>query len=204
MMHVIPFPHRSRTEGAPLMCFLDLQVEYVAEGRALALEERAPWMENCRRLLAFARAERMSIAHFRQLWRGTLLNPATPFAGWIDEFRPRPSEMVFERNLPSCYAADGFVSILDNIDAPHLILAGLTGHGACLATVLDGFHRKHQITFVHDASSTPRLGKFAATEAHAYMAEVINCYAEVVSAGQIIEQLSGPALKADAVSGGSK
>src|SRR5207244_6459205 len=92
MMHVIPFPLRSRPEGAPLMCFLDLQVEYVAEGRALALEERAPWMENCRRLLAFARAERMSIAHFRQLWRGTLLNPATPFAGWIEEFRPRPSE----------------------------------------------------------------------------------------------------------------
>ena len=203
-MHVIPFPHRSRPEGAPLMCFLDLQVEYVAEGRALALEECAPWMENCRRLLAFARAERMSIAHFRQLWRGTLLNRATPFAGWIDEFRPRPSEMVFERNLPSCYAADGFVSILDNIDAPQLILAGLTGHGACLATVLDGFHRKHQITFVHDASSTPRLGTFSAPQAHAYLAEIINCYAEVVSTEQIIEQLSGPTLKADAMSGGSK
>jgi len=186
------------------MCFLDLQLEYVAEGRALALEERAPWLENCRRLLAFARAERMSIAHFRQLWRGTLLNRATPFAGWIEEFRPRPSEMVFERNLPSCYAAEGFVSILDNIDAPQLILAGLTGHGACLATALDGFHRKHQITFVHDASSTPRLGRLSATEAHSYLAEIVNCYAEVVSTEQIIDQLSGPTLKADAVSGGSK
>ena len=204
MMHVIPFPHRLRPEGAPLMCFLDLQVEYVSEGRALALEERAPWLENCRRLLAFARAERMSIAHFRQLWRGTLLNPATPFACWIDEFRPRPSEMVFERNLPSCYAADGFGSILDNIDSPHLILAGLTGHGACLATVLDGFHRKHQITYVHDASSTPRLGKLSAAQAHSYLAEIINCYAEVVSTEQIIEQLSGPTLKAGAMSGGSK
>ena len=203
-MHVIPFPHRSRHEGAPLMCFLDLQVEYVAEGRALALEERAPWMENCRRLLAFARAERMSIAHFRQLWRGTLLNPATPFAGWIEEFRPRPSEMVFERNMPSCYAAGGFGSILDNMDSPHLVLAGLTGHGACLATVLDGFHRKHQITFVHDASSTPRLGTLSAAEAHAYLAEVINCYAEVVSTERIIGELSGPALKAGAVSGGIK
>jgi len=203
-MHVIPFPHRSRREAAPLMCFLDLQVEYVAEGRALALEERAPWLENCRRLLAFARTERMSIAHFRQLWRGTLLNPATPFAGWIEEFRPRPSEMVFERNLPSCYAAEGFASILDNIDVPQLILAGLTGHGACLATVLDGFHRKHQITFIQDASATPRLGRLSAAEAHSYLAEIINCYAEVVSTEQIIEQLSGPTWKVDAMSGGSK
>jgi nicotinamidase-related amidase len=202
MIQVIPFPHRSRYEGAPLICFLDLQIEYVSEGRALALEERAPWIENCRRLLAFARAERMSIAHFRQLWRGTLLNPATPFAGWIEEFRPRPSEMVFERDMPSCYAADGFVSILDNIDAPLLVLAGLTGHGACLATALDGFHRKHQITFVHDASSTPQLGQFSAPESHAYLAEVMTCYAEVVSTEHIIEQLSGPTLKAGAMSRG--
>jgi nicotinamidase-related amidase len=204
MMHVIPFPHRSRPEGAPLLCFLDLQLEYVAEGRALALEQHAPWMENCRRLLAFARAERMSIAHFRQLWRGTLLNRATPFAGWIDEFRPRPSEMVFERSMPSCYSADGFVSILDNIDAPCLVLAGLTGHGACLATVLDGFHRKHQVTFIHDASSTPGLGKFSAAESHSYLAELMTCYAEVVSTDHIIERLSGPGLKADAISGGSR
>jgi len=202
MMHIIPFPHRSRHEGAPLICFLDLQIEYVAEGRALALEERTPWTENCRRLLAFARAERMSIAHFRQLWRGTLLNPATPFAGWIEEFRPRPSEMVFERDMPSCYAADGFVSVLDNIDSPRLVLAGLTGHGACLATVLDGFHRKHQITFVHDASATPQLGKLSAPESHAYLAEVMTCYAEVMSTQQIIQQLSGPTVKADAVSAG--
>jgi len=201
MIQVIPFPHRSRYEGAPLICFLDLQLEYVAEGRALALEERSPWMQNCRRLLAFARAKRMSIAHFRQLWRGTLLNPATPFAGWIEEFRPRPSEMVFERDMPSCYAADGFVSILDNIDSPRLVLAGLTGHGACLATALDGFHRKHQITFVHDASSTPQLGKFSAPESHAYLAEVMTCYAEVVSTEHVIEQLSGPPLKAGAMSG---
>lgn len=201
-MHVIPFPHRSRPEGAPLLCFLDLQVEYVADGRALALEERVPWMENCRRLLAFARHGRMSIVHFRQLWRGTLLNPATPFAGWIEEFRPRPSEMVFERDLPSCYTADGFVSVLNHIDAPRLILAGLTGHGACLATALDGFHRRHHITFVRDASSTPRLGRFSASTSHSCLAEIISCYAEVLSTENTIERLSGQALKADAISGG--
>src|SRR5262249_47925182 len=137
-------------------------------------------------------------------WRGTLLNPATSFAGWIDEFRPRPSEMVFERDMPSCYAADGFVSILDNIDSPCLILAGLAGHCACLATVLDGFHRKHQITFVHDAWSSPGLGKFSAPESHAYLDEVMTCYAEVVSTDHIIERLIGPSLKADAMRGGSR
>lgn len=200
-MRVIRFHPRPRYESAPLVCFLDLQIEYVADGRGLALEERTPWMDNCRRLLAFARAERMSIAHFRQLWRGTLLNPATAFAGWIEEFRPRASELVFERELPSCYSADGFTSVLDNIELPRLVLAGLTGHGACLATVLDGFHRKHQITFVRDASSTPKLGSFSATASHACLAEVIACYAEVMSTEQTIGWLSGAASKVNATGG---
>lgn len=201
MMRVIPFQQRPRSESVPLMCFLDLQMEYVADGRALALDERTPWTENCRRLLAFARSERMSIAHFRQLWRGTFLNRATPFASWIEEFRPRPSEMVFERGFPSCYAAEGLVPILDNIDSPHLVIAGLTGHGACLATALDGFHRKHHITFVSDASWTPRLGTFSAAMAHACLAEIIGCYAEVMPTERAIEWLSSTTRTADAIGG---
>jgi nicotinamidase-related amidase len=202
-MRVIRFPHRPRHESTPLICFLDLQIEYVSDGRALALDEQTPWTENCRRLLAFARAERMSIAHLRQLWRGTLLNPATAFAGWIEEFRPRASELVFERELPSCYSADGFAPVLDNIESPRLVLAGLTGHGACLATVLDGFHRKHQITFVHDASSTPKLGTFNATASHACLTEIVACYAEVMSTQQAIEWLGGTASKVNAAGGGN-
>ena len=128
-MSIIQLVQTANRADQPLVCFLDLQVEYVAEGRALALEAGTPWMENCRRLLALARAERMSIAHFRQLRRGTVLNPATGFANWIEEFRPRPSEMVFERALPSCYAAEKFASVLDYIDHPIIVLAGLTGHG---------------------------------------------------------------------------
>src|SRR5579864_4904948 len=79
-MSVIQLIHTAHRADQPLVCFLDLQIEYVAEGRALALESQSPWMANCRRLLALARAERLSIAHFRQLRRGTVLNPATEFA----------------------------------------------------------------------------------------------------------------------------
>src|SRR5687767_3716332 len=103
-MNVIRLPlHRARKQ--PILCFLDLQLEYVSEGRTLAVETMDPWAANCRSLLAFARQMRMPIAHFRLLQRGPLFNPATGFAGWIEEFRPRPSEMLYERAMPSCYSA---------------------------------------------------------------------------------------------------
>ncbi|MGA8616558.1 MAG: isochorismatase family protein [Xanthobacteraceae bacterium] len=190
-MQILPFQKRQPQRDEPLICFTDLQVEYIVQGRPLALEQLTPWMENCRRLLSFARQNRMSISHFRQLWKTPLLNAATPFASWIEEFRPRPSEMSFDRQLPSCYAAKDFVSVVDNIENPHLVLAGLTGHGACLATVLDGFHRKHRITYVADASWTPALGTLASSAAHAYVTEIIACYADVVPTDQLIEWFSG-------------
>jgi nicotinamidase-related amidase len=195
-MPIIQLVQTANRVDQPLICFLDLQVEYVAEGRALALDACTPWMENCRQLLALARTERMSIAHFRQLRRGTVLNPATGFASWIEEFRPRPSEMIFERALPSCYAAERFASVLDHIDHPIVILAGLTGHGACLATVLDGFHRRHRFIYVSDASSTPGLGTLDAAASHACVTEIIGCYAEVSTTEKIIRWLGGVNSKA--------
>ena len=198
-MSIIQLVQTANRADQPLVCFLDLQVEYVAEGRALALEAGTPWMENCRRLLALARAERMSIAHFRQLRRGTVLNPATGFANWIEEFRPRPSEMVFERALPSCYAAEKFASVLDYIDHPIIVLAGLTGHGACLATVLDGFHRRHHFIYVSDASATPRLGSLDPGASHACVTEIIGSYAEVGSTEKTIKWLGSLTMKTSLV-----
>ena len=121
-MNVIHLP-RLRQRNNPILCFVDLQREYVSPGRALAMHEIDPWMNNCGRLLEFAREQRLPIAHLRQLRRGAFLNPATDFASWIEDFRPRPSEMVFERPMPSCYSAAGFSEVIDNIDNPILVVA---------------------------------------------------------------------------------
>ena len=189
-MPILQFVQRAGRARLPLVCFLDLQMEYIADGRPLALKEHTPWSANCRELLAFARQQRIPIAHFRQLWREPLLNPATSFAGWIEEFRPRPSEMVFERALPSCYAASDFASMVEQIDDPTIVIAGLTGHSACLATAIEGYHKNHQVIYVGDASSTPSLGAFDAKTSHACVSAIIAEYAEVMSTTAAIRWLS--------------
>jgi nicotinamidase-related amidase len=188
-MNVIHLP-RLRPRNTPVLCFVDLQREYIAEGRALAVDQVEPWMGNCTRLLAFARRQRLPIAHFRQLRRGAFLNPATDFAGWIDEFRPRPSEMVFEREMPSCYSAHGFQAMVDHIDNPILVVAGLTSSGACLATALDCFHRNHAGCFISDASWSQPLGLIGGQEANALSTEIIRQYSDVMSTEELIQWLS--------------
>ena len=188
-MNVIHLP-RQRQRSHPIMCFVDLQLEYVSEGRALAVDDVDPWIGNCRRLLEFAREARLPIAHFRQLRRGPFFNPATPFSGWIEEFRPRPSEMVFERSLPSCYSAPEFADVADNIDNPILVICGLTSSGACLATVLDGFHRNHLACFATDASWSQPLGSASSRESCALTGEIIRQYADLLDTDQLIEWLA--------------
>jgi nicotinamidase-related amidase len=188
-MNVIHLP-RQRQRSYPVLCFIDLQLEYVSDGRALAMDETDPWLGNCRRLLSFAREQRLPIAHFRQLRRGAFLNPATSFSGWIEEFRPRPSEMVFERSMPSCYSAPGFPAMTDNIDDPLIVLSGLTSSGACLATVLDSFHRNHTSCFISDASWSQPLGCASSSEANAFSGEIIRQYSDVMSTDELIEWLS--------------
>lgn len=187
-MTVIHLP-RQRHRSHPLICFIDLQREYVSPGRALAVDGTDPWLRNCQRMLAVAREHRLPIAHFRQLRRGPFLNPTTSFAEWIEDFRPRPSEMVFERSLPSIYSADGFPAMTEHMDDPFLVLVGLTSSGACMATAVDCFHRSHSNCFIADASWSQPMGGVDAKQSNEVAGEIIRQYSDVMTTDEAVTWL---------------
>jgi nicotinamidase-related amidase len=187
-MNIIHLPLQ-RQRPLPILCFVDLQVEYVSKGRPLAVDETERWMANCRSLLAFAREQRLPIAHFRQLRREAYLNAATDYAAWIEEFRPRPSEMIFERPMPSCYSAEAFAAVTQNMDYPVFVIAGLMSTGACLATALDAYHRQHTSLFVADASWSPAISKASEEESNAFATELIRQYSDVTNTKGLIKWL---------------
>lgn len=186
-MNVVNFPSPAPRGARPLICFVDLQVEYIAGNRELALAAHEPWTSNCRKLLSAARARRLPIAHFRQLRRESLFNEATEFADWIDEFRPRPFEMVFERSKPSCYAAEKFAEFMRSLTDSTMVVAGLTGAGACLATAVESLHRGHRCVFVGDASSTPSIDDLGEAASQRLVSELIRSYAEVIPTERAVE-----------------
>ena len=68
--------------------------------------------------------------------------------------------MIFERNKPSCYASREFANAM-TAGGGHFVLAGFSGEGACLATVMEAFHRDHHVTFLADASASHGLDQIA-------------------------------------------
>lgn len=179
-----------RDYAIPLVALVDLQVEYAEPGRAYTLSDIELCLDNCRAVLSESRRLGLPIAHFRRTLGNPYFNSVSPFSAWISDFRPRTNEMMFERRLPSCYSNREFCAFMDVVDAPTLVLLGLTGEGACLSTAVDGFHRGHTTIFIGDASASRPLPGLNAAESHAAVIKIMSFYVDVVSTKRALDRIA--------------
>src|SRR5438067_1787223 len=136
----------------PTLVLVDLQQEYVATSRALAVPGAAAALANCRAALAHARAKGFPVAFVRWLARSAFFNPATRFSRWIEGFEPFGCDMVFERDQPSCYASTSFDQVMTECGG-NFVLAGFAGEAACLATAVDALNCGHRVSLRSDGSA---------------------------------------------------
>jgi len=165
----------------PVIVLIDPQREYLSEKRALGLPNISNAVENCRTLLAFARQQGFPVAFMRWQQDGKFFERSGGYGGWIEGLEPGGSDMIFDRSLPSCYANRDFAEMMDRGGGANAVLAGFTGTIACLSTVIDGYHRRHTVTFVADASSSHDLQSSSQDAAHRFISEVISLYCPVTS-----------------------
>jgi len=92
----------ANSSSVPIVVFVDMQQEYLAKPRLLAISEIDRALDNCRKVLDHSRKIGLPVAFIRLLNESAFFNRATPFARWIEGFEPYRNEMVFERNSPSC------------------------------------------------------------------------------------------------------
>jgi len=173
----------------PTLVLVDVQQEYVASPRRLALPHADAALERCRAALSSARQLGLPVAFVRWIGKSAFFNAASPFADWIEGFTPQRSEMVFERAKPSCYASTPFANLIDQAGG-HFVVAGFAGEAACLSTAVDAFHRGHSMTFLFDASTSHALEDIAPADAHRVISQVISLYARVTDTAAWIAQLS--------------
>ena len=179
MNTIVDFRSYTTARGVPTVVFVDMQKEYLATPRLIAIPEIDEALANCRKLLAHARECGLPVAFVRWLDRATpFFNQATPFAGWIEGFEPQRNEMIFQRNRPSCYSSDGFAQFMDHGDKD-VVLAGFAGESACLSTMVEAFHRGHHMTYVKDASASHRLSEMGAEDVHFAVARIAGLYGDV-------------------------
>jgi nicotinamidase-related amidase len=180
MNEVIYLRALSDSSVAPCLVLIDMQQEYVAGSRLMALPHAAAALENCRAALTHARSKGFPVAFIRQFSRSAYFNPATAFSGWISGFEPTGADMVFERENPSCYSSPLFAQFMESCRG-HFALAGFAGETACLSTAIDAFHRKHRFSYLPDASASHGLGELSAADVQKAVTGIVGVYGEIVT-----------------------
>jgi nicotinamidase-related amidase len=159
-----------------LLVMVDLQMRNYEELARDPLCDIAGSLENCMAAIQHARAEGLPIA-FTRLGEEPHAIERSAQSAWIPGFEPKRSDMVFERQRPSCYANRLFDNIVSQSGS--FALAGLMADDACLATAIDAAHRGHDVTFLSDASVSRGRPGADARSVHVVTTKAMELFADV-------------------------
>ena len=178
MTSIVSLRTFANSSSVPIVVFVDMQQEYLAQPRLLAISGIDSALDNCRKVLDHARQVGLPVAFTRTVSESPFFNRATPFVRWIEGFEPWRNEMVFERASPSCYSSEPFTALV-NQSRGGMLLVGFAGESACLSTLIDAFHRNHKVTYLCDASASHALDDMPADDVHRAVSRISGLYGEV-------------------------
>ena len=178
MTSIVSLRTFANSSNVPIVVLVDMQQEYLAKPRLLAISKIDRALDNCRRVLDHAREIGLPVAFMRLLNESAFFNRATPFVRWIEGFEPYRNEMVFERSSPSCYSCEPFAALM-NQSRGGIVLAGFAGESDCLSTRIEAFHHNHRVTYLCDASASHALEDVPADEIHRAVSKISGLYGEV-------------------------
>jgi ureidoacrylate peracid hydrolase len=185
-MGAIDLRERSMMLETPLLIAIDIQREYITPGRPYCLNGVDESLENCRDILAHARARRWQIAHVRHVQPGPLFNENHAATQFVKGFEPLPHEYLFTKNNFSAYSNTGFARFMEHSRPEQVYIIGYNSLMCCLSTIIEGYHRGHELTFVKDASLARATPAANEAEAHVHATHIISFYANVMAADEVM------------------
>lgn len=169
----------------PILVVVDVQKEYVTEGRPYFINGIGPSLERARESLAAARAAGWEVLHVRHLQDGDLFGRGSAFSAFVPGFEPRPGEPEFIKGDYSCYSSPEFAAKMKESLGRPVYVVGYGSTKCCLATIIDGYHRGQELFFVSDASDAKRSDRFDERSLHEHATDILRSYCTVVDAGAL-------------------
>lgn len=178
----------------PMLVAIDIQREYTTKGRPFYLNGIEESLENCRAILSHARDQRWPVAHIRHIQKGHVFSETNSCSRFVEGFEPLPHEFVFTKNNFSCYRCGGFEKFMEWSRSVRIFIIGYNSLMCCLSTIIDGYNRGHELTFVHDASLARATSNADERSAHLHATDIIKLYSEVVSSVDVLAIGEGAAV----------
>jgi len=174
----------------PLLIAIEIQREYTTKGRPYYMEEIDESLENCGKILSHARDKNWTVAHVRHEQPGHLFGQAHAATQFVKGFEPLPREYLFTKGNFSCYSNPGFEKFVETSRPEQVYLIGYSSPMSCLSTIVEGYHRGHELTFVTDASLARATPNAEEKTAHMHATHIISGYANLVETSLVLGDVS--------------
>ena len=178
------------TGETPLLIAIEIQREYTTPGRPYFMEGIDESLENCRRILAHARDQNWTVAHVRHEQPGSVFGQSHTATQFVKGFEPLPHEYLFTKGNFSCYSDPGFEKFMETSRPEQVYLIGYSSPMCCLSTIVEGYHRGHELSFVTDASLARATPNAEEKTAHMHATHIISFYANLVETSEVIGDAS--------------
>ena len=177
-MSVVHLRDFKEWRGTPTLVLMDLHRNRLDAANDGQDESVSSALANCRIALHHARASGMPVAFARLVDEPSGFGESAGLPIWLDGFEPMRSEMIFDRQKPSCYASQDFSDMADYVGG-HCVLAGLYGESSCLATLIEAHHRNHRFAFLADASASRTPQGVSSGAVHETLTGIVSLYAKI-------------------------
>lgn len=171
-----------------VLVLIDVQKEYIAEGRPFCLETIGASLENLRRLLAFAREKKWKIVHMKHQQNGECFTYGSEFSDFIDGFGPKDEERSLVKTDFSCFSCPDFQALADRNRNHEIIIAGYGATMCCLSTMIDAHHRGYDFTFVTDATCAKRSARFGEQDMKEHIVDIMAAFGATVTTDELLSR----------------
>jgi ureidoacrylate peracid hydrolase len=162
-----------------VLVVIDIQKEYVTEGRAFHIKGIEKSLMAAHKMLTYARSESWPIVHVQHIQDSGIFSLKEGFAGFVPEFEPRAGESVIVKNNFSCYSASAYQDFVAQFPGAELVVIGYGSTMCCLSTIIEGYHRGHQYVFMAEASNAKATSAGSEAETHRFAVDIIRTFAKV-------------------------
>jgi len=172
----------------PVLVLVDVQKEYITEGRPFCLETIGPSLNNIGRLLAHARARGWAVVHMRHQQNSQCFTYGSEFSEFIDGFGPEGEERSLVKTDFSCFSCPEFQALVDRWRNREIIIVGYGATMCCLSTMIDAHHRGYDFTFVTDATCAKRSARFDEQDLKEHIVDIMGAFGNLTTTDEILNR----------------
>lgn len=170
-----------------LVLVIDIQNEYIAEGRPYHIRGIEPALLNAKNIIDWARNANIPVWHVLHKGDNKVFLKDDPLSNPITGFEPRQEEPVFEKSMYSCFSSNALERELAIKKPDEIIVIGFGSSMCCLCTTIDGVHRGYSFTLVEDATASRAFSHASEDEMHTSAYNILKQYANVIRTSELVK-----------------